>query len=63
MNKNLERFSLEGKKALIICPENPYRRESAQGLKIAGAEIWGAGETTGVLGVDVKCVPRWVHLI
>ncbi|MBR5468035.1 MAG: SDR family oxidoreductase [Firmicutes bacterium] len=61
MNKILERFSLEGKKALIICPENPYSREIAQGLKGAGAEIWVAGETTVDLGVDIAGSFTYTH--
>ena len=53
MNSILERFSLKGKKALIICPENPYGREIAAGLAAAGAEVWVAGSTAAALGVDV----------
>ena len=40
----LESFSLEGKNALIICPENPGGYEIAKGLSDAGAKIWFAGE-------------------
>ena len=53
MNNILDRFSLAGKKALIVCPENPYSREIAAGLAAAGAEIWVAGSTPAELGVAV----------
>lgn len=38
-----EKFSLSGKNALIICPENPYGREIAKGLHHAGATVYLAG--------------------
>lgn len=44
MKDILQRFSLQGKKALIVCPENPYGNQIAEGLRAAGAEIWLAGE-------------------
>lgn len=44
MTEMWKRFSLEGKKALIVCPENPYGKEIAGGLAKAGAEIWLAGD-------------------
>ena len=53
MNNILERFSLAGKKALIVCPENPYSREIAAGLTAAGAEIWTAGNVDVDLGTTV----------
>lgn len=43
MTELLKKFSLEGKNALIICPENPYGWEIAKGLSEAGAKIWLAG--------------------
>ena len=39
----LQKFSLEGKNALIVCPENPYGRELAAGFAAAGAAVWLAG--------------------
>lgn len=43
MTDILAKFSLEGKNALIVCPEKPYGREIAAGLASAGAKIWLAG--------------------
>lgn len=53
MTNLLERFSLVGKKALIVCPENPYGREIARGLAAAGAEIYTAGVGKVELGVAI----------
>lgn len=44
MSNFIDRFSVEGKKALIVCPENPYAKEIAAGLAAAGAEVWLAGD-------------------
>ncbi len=55
MKNILDGFSLAGKKALIVCPENPYSAEIAQGLAAAGAEVWTAGEKLVDLGLkDIK---------
>lgn len=43
MNPILDRFSLAGKRALVVCPENPYGAEIVAGLAAAGAEIYYAG--------------------
>lgn len=43
MSEFLNRFSLAGKNALIICPDNPCGAEIAAGLHAAGAEIYIAG--------------------
>ncbi len=40
----LDKFSLKGKKALIVCPENTYGAQIAQALEAAGAEIYLAGD-------------------
>ncbi len=61
MNNILERFSLKGKKALIVCPENPYGREIAAGLAAAGAEIWVAGNAAVELGVDIAGKIDYTH--
>ena len=61
MNNILDRFSLAGKKALIVCPENPYSSEIAQGLANAGAEIWVAGNTDTDLGVEVAGKFTYTH--
>ena len=44
MKELLQVFSLKGKNALIVCPENPYGREIALGLYHAGANIYLAGD-------------------
>lgn len=44
MKEFLEKFSLQGKNALVVCPENPYGREIAMGLYRAGANIYLAGD-------------------
>ena len=44
MNEILKKFSLQGKNALIVCPETPYGREIAMGLHRAGANIYLAGD-------------------
>ncbi len=61
MNDILNTFSLSGKKALIVCPENPYSREIAFGLASAGAEIFVAGNVDVDLGVDVKDKLEYNH--
>ena len=43
MEHILDRFSLAGKNALIVCPENPYGAEIAAGLRSSGAKIFFAG--------------------
>ncbi len=53
MENILNSFSLKGKKALIICPENVYGPELAQGLYAGGAEVWTAGAEQVDLGVPV----------
>lgn len=44
MKDLLQVFSLKGKSALIVCPENPYGGEIALGLYHAGANIYLAGD-------------------
>lgn len=61
MNHILDRFSLAGKNALIVCPENPYGREIAAGLAAAGAKIWVAGSTDVDLGVEVAGKFNYTH--
>jgi len=66
MTELLKKFSLEGKNALIICPENPYGYEIAKGLSDAGAKIWLAGseeETTMWSGrqVDFEIAGAFVY--
>ena len=61
MNNILDRFSLAGKNALIVCPENPYGREITAGLAAAGAKIWVAGSTAVDLGVEVAGKFDYTH--
>ena len=61
MKNILDGFSLAGKKALIVCPENPYSAEIAQGLAAAGAEIWTAGENVVDLGVNIAGSFTYTH--
>lgn len=61
MAKILEKFSLAGKKALIVCPENPYSREIAAGLADAGAEIWTAGSSDIDLGIPTAGHLKYEH--
>jgi len=42
----LDKFSLKGKSALIVCPEYLYGREIAEGLISAGASVYFAGPDT-----------------
>ena len=37
------KFSLEGKNVLVICPENNWGPEIVQGLKAAGCKVFLAG--------------------
>ena len=39
MESILDHFSLHGKKALVVCPENPYGREIIEGLISGFAEV------------------------
>lgn len=43
MGDFLQAFSLKGKNALIVCPQNPYGREIVLGLYHAGANIYLTG--------------------
>ena len=49
MENILNRFSLAGRNALIVCPENPYGAEIAAGLASAGAKIYLAGPDEAAL--------------
>ena len=39
----VNKFSLAGKSALVICPENNWGPEVVQGLKAAGCKVFLAG--------------------
>lgn len=49
MKNILQSFSLSGKNALIVCPENPYGVQIAAGLFSAGAKLWLAGPCEAAL--------------
>ena len=61
MKNILDKFSLSGKKALIVCPENPYSKEIAMGLFAAGAEIYLAGNVDVDLGVAIADKFDYIH--
>lgn len=61
MNNILDSFSLVGKKALIVCPENPYSAEIAAGLAAAGAEIFVAGNYPVDLGTPIADSFEYIH--
>ena len=49
------KFSLEGKNALVICPENNWGPEVVEGLKKAGCKVFLAGpnkEAMEAIGAD-----------
>ena len=50
-------FSLEGKKALVVCPGNPYGSEIISGLTAAGAEVWLAGDPVMLDNFSLPVLP------
>ena len=61
MSQLLEKFSLEGRTALVVCPERPYGRELTEGLLSAGARVWLAGEANACKTfAGLPCIP-YVH--
>lgn len=44
MKNLMNSFSLEGKNALVVCPERRYGVELVKGFSAAGAKVWLAGE-------------------
>lgn len=61
MGEILQRFSLQGKNALIVCPENIYGREIAMGLWQAGANIYLAGNIKGSFDFPVAGKFKYEH--
>ena len=61
MEHLLSRFSLSGKNALVIIPENPYGCEIVQGLQSGGANVWLAGEPTALSGFSGLSVIPYIH--
>ena len=60
MDGILNNFSLAGKKALVVCPENPYGNEIVNGLLAGGADIWLAGDPAGLTGFSLPVIP-YIH--
>ena len=57
MENLMNRFSLAGKKALVVCPENPYGDEIVDGLIAAGAEVWLAGDPKKLIRFSLPVIP------
>ena len=60
MDGILNSFSLAGKKALVVCPENPYGSEIVNGLLAGGADVWLAGDPAGLTGFSLPVIP-YIH--
>lgn len=54
-------FSLSGKTALVVCPENTYGKEITHGLLAAGARVWLAGDTSGMPALPVAGLIPYDH--
>lgn len=61
MESVLNRFSLHGKKALVICPENPYGKEIVYGLLAGFAEVWVAGDISQIPTLPVSGKFPYIH--
>lgn len=57
----LGRFSLSGKKALVVCPENPYGNEIVQGLLAGGAKVWLAGNLNAINAFPAEGKISYAH--
>ena len=58
MEDLLKKFSLEGKNALVVCPENLYGREIVAGLIEAGANVWLASSADSFEDLELAgCFP------
>lgn len=61
MESVLNNFSLHGKKALVICPENPYGTEVVEGLLAGFAEVWLAGNAAKMPNLPVSGKIPYIH--
>ena len=61
MESILDHFSLHGKKALVVCPENPYGREIIEGLISGFAEVWLAGDPASMPDLPVAGKIPYIH--
>ena len=60
MDGILNNFSLSGKKALVVCPENPYGNELVNGLLAGGADVWLAGDPAKLTDFSLPVIP-YIH--
>ena len=61
MESILDHFSLHGKKALVVCPENPHGREIIEGLISGFAEVWLAGDPASMPDLPVAGKIPYIH--
>ena len=61
MESILDHFSLHGKKALVVCPENPHGREIIEGLISGFAEVWLAGDPACMPDLPVAGKIPYIH--
>jgi NAD(P)-dependent dehydrogenase (short-subunit alcohol dehydrogenase family) len=61
MESILDHFSLHGKKALVVCPENPYGRQIVEGLISGFAEVWLAGDPALMPDLPVAGKISYIH--
>lgn len=61
MEHILDNFSLTGKNALVVCPENPYGSEIIRGLLAGGATVWLAGNVAAMTAFPVSGTIPYVH--
>lgn len=61
MESVLDHFSLHGKKALVVCPENPYGRQIVEGLISGFAEVWLAGDPMLMPDLPVAGKIPYIH--
>ena len=54
-------FSLKGKNALVVCPENTYGKELVLGLTNAGAKVWVASDLARTPDLPVAGVIPYDH--
>ena len=47
-------FSLQGKNALVVCPEFNWGKDIAAGLKKAGAKVYLAGKNEAAMAAMVQ---------
>ena len=58
----VNKFSLAGKSALVICPENNWGPEVVQGLKAAGCKVFLAGPNKEAMK-QAHCLLKFRYLL